>query len=111
MNQLQFFAARALRALPTSLWWVLTALVGAVFSITLEKELFPHTPAATKVAQWLLGGCVLVLPLLGIVWLWRVAATVGHPGWRFLWYSVALGATGAGVALLLLLLVIVLLKL
>jgi hypothetical protein len=102
MNQLQLFAARALRALPTSLWWVLAALVGAVFSINLEKELFPHTPAAAKVARWIVGTCMMVLPPLGIVWLWRVAAGVGHAGWRLLWYLLAMGVTGVGIGLVLL---------
>ena len=90
MSQLQLFAARALRALPTSLWWVLGALAGAVLSISLEKEVFPNTPAATKVAHWIVGLCLVVLPPLGVVWLWRVAAEVGHAGWRLLWYMAAL---------------------
>jgi hypothetical protein len=104
MNQLQLFAARALRALPTSLWWVLGALVGALLSISLENEVFPHTPAAARVAQWIISVCLVVLPPLGVVWLWRVAAEVGHAGWRLLWYIAALGATGLLVGLVLLVL-------
>lgn len=104
MNQLQLFAARALRALPTSLWWVLGALVGALLSISLEKEVFPHTPAVARVAQWIARLFVVVLPPLGVVGLWRVAAGVGHAGWRLLWYMAALGATGLSVGVVLLLL-------
>ncbi|WP_022822410.1 hypothetical protein [Hymenobacter norwichensis] len=104
MSQLQLFAARALRALPTSLWWVLGALVGALLSIRLENEVFPHTPAAARLAYWIVRLCVVVLPPLGVVWLWRVAAGVGHAGWRLLWYMAALGATGLSVGMLLLLL-------
>lgn len=109
MNQLQIFAARALRQVPTSLWWVLTLLVSSVFSITLEKELFPNTPTAAVVAQWLLIGCLVVLPSLSIVWLWQIAMHVVHPGWRLLWYMVATGATAIGAGLTILVLVVALL--
>ncbi|UOG73988.1 hypothetical protein MTX78_17920 [Hymenobacter tibetensis] len=109
MNQLQIFAARALRQLPTSLWWVLTLLVGSVCSITLEKELFPNTPSASVVAQWVFIGCMLVLPTLGIVWVWQVAMHVVQPGWRLLWYIAATGATAVGAGLTILLLVVTLL--
>ncbi len=105
MSQLQLFAARALRQLPTSLWWVLGVLVGAFMSIKLEKELFPNTPAAATVTGWILVACLLALPPLGIVWLWQVAMHVEHPGWRLLWYLVATGAT-IGLLLLVVLLLI-----
>ncbi|MBC8083822.1 MAG: hypothetical protein H7Z21_11475 [Hymenobacter sp.] len=104
MTQLQTFAARALRLLPPALWWVLVLLAGAFLSIKLEKELFPYTPAAATVAGWIAMGCLLALPPLGIMWLWRVAAQVAHPGWRLLWYLTAAGATGIGIGLAVLLL-------
>lgn len=94
MKQLQLFAASALRLLPTSLWWALGGLVGAVCSIQLEKELFPNTPAAVQVARVLAVGCALAIPLLGVWWLWRIAASLEHAGWRLLWYLGAAGATG-----------------
>ncbi len=52
-----------------------------------------------------LGGCRLglLLPLLGVWWLWRVAALIEHPGWRLLWRAGTIGGT-----LLLLLLVVIL---
>ena len=106
MAQLQAFAVRALRQVPTSLWWVLGLLLGAAFSIILEKELFPHTPAAAQVAHWVMLGCALLLPPLGAVVAWRVAAQVEHSGWLLLGYLVAVGATG--FALLLSLLFVVL---
>ena len=94
MNELQAFAARALRLLPTSLWWVLGLLVGAFFSIKLEKELFPNTPAAVQVARGMAAACAFAVPLLGVWWLWRVAGSLEHSGWRLLWYLAAAGATG-----------------
>jgi hypothetical protein len=109
MSQIQIFAARALRQVPASLWWVLTLLVGSVFSITLEKELFPHTPSVSVVAQWVFVVCLLVLPSLGVVWLWQIAMHVLHPGWRLLWYMVATGATAIGAGLTILVLVVALL--
>lgn len=107
MTQLQAFAARALRQLPTSLWWVLTLLIGAFLSIKLEKELFPNTPAAATVASWIATACLVALPPLGIVWLWQVAMHIVHPGWRLMWYLAAMGATGIGVGVAVLLLVLV----
>jgi hypothetical protein len=108
MNRLQLFAARALRLLPTSLWWVLTLMTSAIFSITLEKELFPNTPTAAVVAQWILIACIVVLPSLGIVWLWQIALHVVHPGWRLLWCIAATGGTAIGAGLTILLLVVTL---
>lgn len=105
MSQLQLFAARALRQLPISLWWVLAALVGAFMSIKLEKELFPNTPAAAPVAGWILVACLVALPPIGVVWLWQVATHTAHPGWRLLWYLAATGAT-MGLLLLVVLLMI-----
>lgn len=102
MTQLQLFAARALRQLPVSLWWVLGSLAGAIFSVRLEKELFPHTPAVVQMAGVLWKLCVVVLPVLSVVWLWRVAWLVQHPGWRLLWYMSAAGGT-VGLLLLLVL--------
>lgn len=99
MSELQAFAARALRQLPTSLWWVLTLLIGAFMSIKLEKELFPNTPAAATVASWIAMACLVALLPIGIVWLWQVAMHMQHPGWRLLWYLAATGATGIGVIL------------
>ncbi len=69
-------------------------MVGASLSIMLEKELFPNTPAAAPVANWVLVGCGLTLPPLGVGWLWRVALLVHHPGWRLLWYLAARVTTG-----------------
>ncbi|HEX8425206.1 hypothetical protein [Hymenobacter sp.] len=108
MSQFQTFAARALRQLPTSLWWVLALLVGAFVSIKLEKELFPNTPAAATVAGWISLACLIALPPIGIVWLWQVAMHMQHPGWRLLWYLAAIGATGIGVGLAVLLVVLAL---
>ncbi|UOQ65387.1 hypothetical protein [Hymenobacter volaticus] len=99
MSELQAFAARALRQLPTSLWWVLTLLIGAFIGIKLEKELFPNTPAAATVANWIVMACLVALLPIGIVWLWQVAMHMQHPGWRLLWYLAATGATGIGVLL------------
>ncbi|MDF7813400.1 hypothetical protein [Hymenobacter sp. YC55] len=97
MSELQAFAARALRQLPTSLWWVLALLVGAIMSIKLEKELFPHTPGATTVADWIVMLCLVALPPIGIIWLWQVAMHMQHPGWRLLWHLAAIGATAIGI--------------
>jgi hypothetical protein len=109
MTQLQLFAARALRRLPASLWWVLGLLVGAIFSVRLEKELFPHTPAVVQVAGVLWKLCAAVLPVLGLVWLWRVAWLVEHPGWRLLWYmGAAVASVAAGLLGLLIVVVAVL---
>lgn len=111
MSRLLNFAAGTLRLLPTSLWWVLALLAGAVGSITLEKEVFPNTPAAVQVAKGVVLAGLLALPCLGVVWLWRVAGHVQHPGWRLLWRLAASGATGVAVCLGLLLLVVALLSL
>lgn len=78
--------------------------MSAVLSVTLEKELFPNTPAAVVVARWVFAGCLLALLPLSIVWLWQVAMHMEHPGWRLLWYLAATGATGIGIGLVLLLL-------
>ncbi|WP_375435623.1 hypothetical protein [uncultured Hymenobacter sp.] len=109
MNYLQTFAARALRLVPTSLWWMLGALIGAFVSIKLEKELFPNTPAAATVAEWIAMACLVTLPPVGIVWLWQVAMHVEHPGWRLMWYLAAIGATAIGVGLAVLLVIVALL--
>jgi hypothetical protein len=81
-----------LRQLPTALWWVLGLLVGAVGSVQLEKELFPNTPAAIRVAQVLWKICLVLVPPLTLVWLWRITLLIEHPGWRLV------GCIGAGVA-------------
>jgi len=111
MTQLQTFAARALRQLPVSLWWVLGLLIGAALSIKLEKELFPHTPAAAQVARWVLVGCAVALPMLSAWSLWRVAAQVEHAGWRLLWYITATGASGFAFLLVLVIVVLSLINL
>ncbi|MBC6696756.1 hypothetical protein [Hymenobacter sp. BT190] len=108
MNSLQLFAARALRQLPVALWWVLGLFVGAICSIQLEKELFPNTPAAVRVAQIIWKLCVVLVPLLTMVWLWRVALLVQHPAWRLMW-AIAAGGAAIATGLLMLLLVFVLL--
>lgn len=111
MNQLQLFVARILRLVPVSLWWVLALLAGAVLSLNLEKELFPHTPAARVVAQWLLIGSLVILPVVGVQWLWRVAGSIEHAGWRLLWQIVAGGTSVvAGIASLFLLVLLLWLK-
>ena len=92
MNSLQLFAARALRQLPVGLWWVLGLLVGAICSIQLEKELFPNTPAAMRVAQVVWKVCAVLIPLLMMLWLWRITLLIEHPGWRLV------ACIGAGVA-------------
>lgn len=102
MTQIQFFAARALRQLPAALWWVLGTLLCATLSLTLRKEVLPNTPAAAAVANWVVVGCGLLLPPLGVWWLWHVAALIEHPGWRLLWRA----GTTRGTLLLLLLVVI-----
>lgn len=85
LNSLQLFAARALCQAPVALWWVLGLLVGAICSIQLEKELFPNTPTAVRVAQVLWKICAVLVPLLTMLLLWRVALLIEHPGWRLVW--------------------------
>lgn len=108
MNSLQVFAARALRQLPTGLWWVLGLFAGAIFSIRLEKELFPHTPAVVQVADILWKLCAAMLPVLGLLWLWRLSWLIEHAGWRLLWIIGASAATVSAALLVLLLLVLLL---
>lgn len=103
MIALENFVGRVLRLLPQALWWVLALLVGAIVSIQLKAELWPHTPEAEVVARWVCLACLVALPVLGIVWLWRVAWQVVHPGWRLLWQLAAAGTTAMILGLLLLL--------
>lgn len=100
MTRLQNFAAQTLRLVPVALWWVMALLAGVVASIQFEKELWPHTPGAVVVARWVGAVCLFSLPVLGVVWIWRIALHVGHPGWRLLWQLAATGATCLGLGLL-----------
>lgn len=92
MTQFQLFAARALRQLPTALWWVVSLFAGAIFSIQLEKELFPNTLAAVRVAHVVWKVCLVLVPFLTMLWLWRITLLIEHPGWRLVW------CIGSGVA-------------
>ncbi|MCR5888847.1 hypothetical protein LRS06_13950 [Hymenobacter sp. J193] len=95
-------AGRALRLAPVALWWVLVVLVLAIGSILWQQELWPYTPAALPLSRFVVQLCLLLLPLLGFWWLWRLAAGISHRGWRWLGYAVVLAFTGLAVLLVVL---------
>lgn len=102
MSHLPEIANRALRLVPAPLWWVLAALVLAMVSNWLSAELWPHTPAAVPAAWLVAKACLVVLPWLGAWWLWRIAASIAHRGWRWLAYAVVVVSTGLASLLALL---------
>ncbi|QIX60799.1 hypothetical protein FY528_16980 [Hymenobacter lutimineralis] len=102
MSRLPEIANRALRLVPAPLWWVLAALVLAMVSTGLSEELWLHTPAAVPVARMVAKVCLVALPVLGAWWLWRIAGSIAHRGWRWLAYAVVVVSTAMATLLALL---------